>query len=253
MMNAQEIFNHYSHILDKLIGDFNYFKAYFQDPFFMDEDVNKYDLEEYNYTCDLKIACGATRCCLVDNNYPYVVKLNLSESDNISDSCEDEINFYRAAKEWKCQQYLTEVQFLGVYTKEIFFYDIMDIYHKMNYESYFDEDKFNNELQEMIDTENVKRKKIVIQIPLYGYARAEHYSFYGLENVIIRGASPLCERNDNVGRAFVRDWGEEGFETLSNFLSEYNINDLHVGNIGCVNGKIVLIDFGGFHEGNSDY
>ena len=39
-MNKKEVFNHYSEILDELISNFNFFKTYFQDPFFIDEEVN---------------------------------------------------------------------------------------------------------------------------------------------------------------------------------------------------------------------
>ena len=124
----------------------------------------------------------------------------------------------------------------------------------MNYDAYFDEEKFNNELQEMIDEDNsIKRKKITIRIPLYGYARAEHYHIHSIPKVAVNFASPLCERNENIGRAFIRDWGENNFELFSEFLEEHRINDLHAGNIGCVNGKMVLIDFSGFHDGDSDY
>ena len=253
-MDKKEVFNHYSEILDELISNFNFFKTYFQDPFFIDEEVNVEDYPSYDFPCDLKIATGASRCCVVDRDYPYVVKMNLSETENRSDACEDEVSFYQAAKHWNCEQYLTEVEYLGVYTKEIYFYDVADINYNMNYDAYFDEEKFNDELQEMIDEDNsIKRKKITIRIPLYGYAQAEHYPIHPIPRVAVNFASPLCERNENGGRAFIRDWGEDNFELFSKFLEEHRINDLHVGNIGRINGKMVLIDFGGYHDGESDY
>ena len=254
MMDKKEVFNHYSEILDELISNFNFFKTYFQDPFFIDEEVNVEDYPSYDFPCDLKIATGASRCCVVDRDYPYVVKMNLSETENRSDACEDEVSFYQAAKHWNCAQYLTEVEYLGIYTKEIYFYDVADINYNMSYNAYFDEEKFNNELQEMIDEDNsIKRKKITIRIPLYGYAQAEYYPIHSVPKVAVNFASPLCEKNENVGRAFLRDWGEDNFELFSEFLEEHRINDLHAGNVGCVNGKIVLIDFGGYHNGDSDY
>ena len=94
-MNKKEVFNHYSKILDELISNFNFFKTYFQDPFFIDEEVNVEDYPDYDFPCDLKIATGATRCCVVDRDYPYVVKMNLSETENRSDACEDEVSFYQ--------------------------------------------------------------------------------------------------------------------------------------------------------------
>ena len=42
-MNKKEVFNHYSEILDELISNFNFFKTYFHDPFFIDEEVNVED------------------------------------------------------------------------------------------------------------------------------------------------------------------------------------------------------------------
>ena len=158
-MNKKEVFNHYSKILDELISNFNFFKTYFQDPFFIDEEVNVEDYPNYNFPCDLKISTGATRCCVVDRDYPYVVKMNLSDTENRSDACEDEVSFYQAAKHWDCEQYLTEVEYLGNYTKEIYFYDVADINYNMSYDAYFDEEKFNNELQENSETCEAKEEE----------------------------------------------------------------------------------------------
>lgn len=252
MMNTNEVFNHYSRILDDLISDFNFFKAFFQEPYYLDEVI---DSDDYNYDfpCNIKIACGATRCCIVDKDYPYVVKMNLAETDNLSDACEDEISIYSAAVEFGCQNYLTEARYLGEYVKEIFFYSIRDINYNMDYEAYLDEEKFNDNLQEMVDEADVKRKKITIHIPLYGYRRADNYSILGnIPKKEISTASPLCQRNENIGYAFARDWGVEEYDIFSRFLSEYNVNDLHCGNIGGIDGRIVLIDFGGFHDGEED-
>ena len=40
----------------------------------------------------------------------------------------------------------------------------------------------------------------------------------------------------------------EKFEALSNFLEDAGVNDLHSGNIGYINDRVVFIDYSGFHR-----
>lgn len=43
-------------------------------------------------------------------------------------------------------------------------------------------------------------------------------------------------------------FGDEVFQKFMKFIDEYQINDLHSGNIGYINGVPVLIDYSGFNE-----
>jgi hypothetical protein len=47
---------------------------------------------------------------------------------------------------------------------------------------------------------------------------------------------------------FLNYWGEEVLRELGNFLFDYDINDLHCGNIGYRNGAPVLIDYSSFNH-----
>jgi hypothetical protein len=47
---------------------------------------------------------------------------------------------------------------------------------------------------------------------------------------------------------FVREYGEEEFLSLSKFLNEFEIDDLHDGNLGYIHGKPVIIDYASFRD-----
>ena len=86
-MNREEVFKHYSHILDTLIDDTLFYKYFFQNPFCLNDDI---------YGCFNKpwnIHFGATRACVEDETYPYVIKTNLQDFT----ACEDEEEAYRDA------------------------------------------------------------------------------------------------------------------------------------------------------------
>ena len=103
-----------------------------------------------------------------------------------------------------------------------------------------------------------EKEKITISIPLYAYERAEPLSYFSAsreETTMAHSVyknSPLIMRTDWIGVHFIKEYGEEEYCRLSDFLVEHRINDLHCGNIGEICGKMVLIDYAGYHE-SSDY
>ena len=60
--------------------------------------------------------------------------------------------------------------------------------------------------------------------------------------------SPMRERNLAVAIDFIREYGQEAYVALSDFMYEENINDLHCGNVGDIDGRMVFIDYSGYHS-----
>ena len=60
-------------------------------------------------------------------------------------------------------------------------------------------------------------------------------------------SSPLSERYPSIGARFVRLYGEEEFNRLSEFLEWEEVNDLHNGNVAEWNGGFVIVDYAGYH------
>ena len=101
-MNKHEVYNHYSDIIDNMLYHSLFFCTYFQAP-----DAE----EDFFGACDdpampenLSIRFGATRGCIVDEDYDYVVKFDV-ENDVYGSACERELDLYQAAKYDHLEQY----------------------------------------------------------------------------------------------------------------------------------------------------
>lgn len=254
-MNKKMIFNHYANILDDLIEEYDFFKYYFQNPFSLDEDVYYGDFSEALFSKNhLNICCGATRNCLIDEWFDWVVKFNNPE-DYESGSCEDEVNIYAIAKANGMEKYFAEPIYLGEYTKEIYFYNYNTLEYNMERYCMFDEVSFYKEYQKAAEKYGMEKKEITIRIPLYAFPRAERYDFYKdqkedphLKEVVSKSNSPLNERSTVIGYAFAAKYGEEEFIKFSSFLEAEKINDIHTGNIMMRNGDFILTDYAGYND-----
>ena len=251
-MKATMIFNHYKNILDELLSESNFFKYYFQAPTSLEEDIYWEDWEEECHTLfdnSISIRFGATRGCFIDDTYDYVVKFDLDEAQE-NGSCSDEILIYDAAAQNGLEKFFAQPIYLGTYTKKIKFYTYSDLYDYFECPEFFDETFFCKKLQSMIEEYNMEKEEITISIPLYAYPRAERYNFghHSDEEVSSFRAthsdvSPLLERSTSVGIAFVKEYGEEVFEKLSEFLLDHKVNDLHSGNVMSYQNHLILTDY----------
>lgn len=247
-----KIFNHFSDILDEMIDEFDFFKAYFQNPISLEEDVGYEEETSFFRKNNLTIHFGATRGCLIDKNYDYVIKFDLDECEH--GSCDDEVNIYQEAKNENLEQYLLEPLFLGIYTKKIRYYNYTDILDKLDM-SYFSE-TFSEDVNSHLEAGDYVKEEIVIRIPLYAYPRAERYNFkrvdkssYEISNFITSHPfSPLVTSNPSVGLELVAFYGEEEFNRLSAFFKKRNIDDFHAGNLMLRNNKLYFSDYCGFTE-----
>lgn len=254
-MNKNEIFAHFSSILDTMLDTSLYFDTFFQRPFSLPEDIEG-SIDDEAVPENLSIHFGASRGCIVDNAYDYVVKFDVEE-DNEGCVCEREYHIYQHAKEMGVADYFAESIYLGTYVKKIMFYDCSSVnYYVDNY--YYDPECYEKSFMEHED-EFGSIHEIVISIPLYAYPKAKHHypSCVGNDEEICKTAarkimSPLRE-NLSVAIEFIHEYGEEAYHTITDFLYNENVNDIHFGNVGNIGDRYVIIDYAGYHCGDSYY
>lgn len=227
-------FAFYSQIIDKMIDEKNYWRYYFLSPYCMD-----YGWEMDNYT---RFNCGATRGCLISDSCDEVVKFAFDNGDE----CAKEAKIYRAAQTMKLDKYFVPCRFVGYYERDVYVAEDADaIMAQTNYSE--DSDVWDN-----IEEENMVLRHIYL--PLYAYTRIDDEDFENCrsdvsaeERIFVKDThSPLAERSFAVAAAFLHECGKEEFYSLSDFCSEYKINDLHRGNVGYLDGHIVILDYAGY-------
>ncbi len=153
----------------------------------------------------LHIACGAFRGCLIDDTCEYVVKFDLQPSVF---HCLHECENYKLAEKASCSQFFAQPYQLGTYTAKN------------------------------------------IRLPLYAYPRARtssihhHYIRSGRRSYL-RSVPSCLNTYVDIANNFYEDYGREAYERLSNFLATNKIDDIHFGNVGYINNKIVIIDYAG--------
>lgn len=246
-MNKQEIFNHFSVIIDEMLENSLFFDTYFQRPFSFESTIDGSDYDEL--PANLLISSGATRTCLIDQDYDWVIKFD-TEEDAFGSACKRELEIYQAAKAYALDRYFAEAIYLGTYTRTFNFYDICNIERYIEFYDY-DPKTFEKEFMENEEKFGFIQP-ITVSIPLYAYRKAEAYdcgpvdaSNRALANKV---ASPLRSRNIAVATAFIREYGMKEYEAFSQFGLEWDINDLHCGNIGEVDGHFAIIDYSGYHS-----
>ena len=149
-MDKSEIFAHYSAIIDNILDNSMFFETYFQNPFFLESNI--YGEEHDELPSNISICDGATRSCIIDNNYDYVVKFDINE-DNYGSVCEREAQIYLNAIACSLEQYFNEIVYIGCYTKTIQFYNYWDIEQFCDFYGY-DPETFDNEIMEHEDDNN---------------------------------------------------------------------------------------------------
>lgn len=251
-MDKRAIFEHYSHVIDQMIDNSMFWATYFERPYSLEDSACGSDCDNvlmYNIT----FSCGATRACIIDENLDWVVKFDIEE-DAEGSCCEREVRIFEQAEAYNLGKFFAQPVFLGYYNRSYFFYDVNDIEEKMDW-SYYDETEFEQNLRKIEDTLTIKN--ITVHIPLFAYPRADYCNFPFLSKEeckqFSRSNSPLVERNVIVGAAFANEYGFDEYNRLTNFCLQQHINDLHTGNVGTINGHVVLIDYSGYHDCYSTY
>ena len=250
-MNKSAVMSHFSAILDNMLDNSLYFDVFFQQPVSA-SDIGG-SIDDISVPENINIYFGATRGCIVDDNYDYVIKFDVDEDNDGGSCCAREYGIYERAKARGFGQYFTEVEYLGSYTKTIMFYDFNDITRHFDFDYYYD--GFDEEFAKYEDYFG-DIHPVTISIPLYAYRKASWHSSkprpMGAPDylkLVKKITSPMRDKNISVAVEFVYEYGEEAYAELTDFMYEENINDLHGGNIGDVDGHMVFIDFSGYHKG----
>lgn len=234
-MDKKAVFEHYCKLLDDMRAESLAFQNFL---FYTNTD------EEYWEIGNAEVNCGATRAALIDHGYPYIVKWDIDHDEWGDNSCEREVAVYNEAKRCGLQKYFTEAVYLGEYKRKIRSYNL-------EYEYYTGMD--NEDYLETAKRCECEEEEFEISISLYGYEYAEcgvHTKEEGTPDqrmVLRKYKSPLTERSMTVGMNFLVNYGVEVFEKLTDFCLSFDINDLHNGNVGYINGNIVIVDFGSYH------
>lgn len=251
-MNKNEVFTHFSSILDNMLYHSLFFCTYFQNPDSEEDFYGSYD--DPAMPDNLKIKFGATRGCIIDDNYDYVVKFDV-EADAFGFACEREKELYGCAQANFLDQYFAPCIYLGKYVKTIQFYDYFDITRNLNWCGYNWQEYEEDFMREEEKFGNIH--EITISIPLYAYPKARPHALMGImgssdENEYMHKAqkitSPMRDSNLAVAIDFIRQYGEEEYQRLTDFLYEKDINDLHLSNFGDIDGHYVCLDYSGYHD-----
>lgn len=249
-MNKSAVMSHFSAILDNMLDNSLYFDVFFQQPVSANDISGSID--DIALPENLNIYFGATRGCIVDDNYDYVVKFDVDEDNDGGSCCARECKIYEKAKARNLDRYFVEAEYLGSYTKTIMFYDFNDITRYYDFDYYYCEE-FDDDFVRYEDSFGTIHP-VTISIPLYAYRKANYYhdepgDMSNYVQMAKRITSPMRDKNLGVAVSFVRNYGEEAYEVLTDFMYEEGINDLHGGNIGKVDNRMVFIDFSGYHKG----
>ena len=244
-MKKNEIFEHYSHILDRMIENSTFFPYYFQYPQSTD------DIFGSNDGCmadNINIYFGAERGCIVDFNYDYVVKFDLVDTIRGFSACQKEIEIYEVACAEHYEHFFAQPTYIGTYRKEIVGCPhivcdefIPEWFTRRDFEAKF---MANDEVLFEHNT------KLTIQIPLYAYPFAQCYtstqSSEEIREIAFASSSPLADNNIDIAMSFIEEYGVEEYYDFSNFLNENGINDIHFANCGRIDGALCITDYAGF-------
>ena len=239
------IYEHFAAIVDKLMEE-SYFKYDFQTPWGLEDDIEISDTISIKY--------GAERGCIIDRDFPYVVKFDLyiDRENDIGTFCKKEIDAYEVARRANFSNYLVECGLLGVYHTNFDFFDANEL------ESYFGArfeyaDKCQLE-QAMCECE--EKVPLRIYLPLYFYEKIDagfipnkEYSKNVKTISTSYRQSPLIGRNARIGYEFVKEYGRQEYIEFSRFLSVIGAEDIHADNVGYKNGQLRILDWAGYPLG----
>lgn len=246
-MDKNEVLDHYRTILDEMIDNSDFFASYLQRPQYLPNDI----LDINGLRDNVSFHTGASRACIVDDDYEWCVKFDIEE-DWLGSCCKREVKIYQAATEEGLENSFAEAIYLGDYCRTYDFYDVdkvecfTDLYSGDIEEFYAAFESNRESLGEMCPVE--------VRLPLYAFRRASVKSYYcgritDEERQLIKSChSPLWERNQGIAIEFLRDYGFEQYQQLSKFLTRHKVNDVHINNAGWIDGRIVLIDYAGYHD-----
>ena len=244
MSGNREVFEHFKSVLDDMIHNHPFWAFYFQNPYSLDCDTMA--------GSNVEMHCGASRGCLIDSNYEWVVKWNLTDSGYDENYCEIESEIYENAVAAGLGESFAAVQYAGTYRTKVRTWTQSSIFDVDDGDWYFDgtDEDFLNFINRYGFTDD-DMEEVEIEVPLWQAVKAQtafnmDYSEAD-EEYASQHQSPLSERSTEIGGMFVADYGADWYDALTHFLNEWNVNDIHFGNIGFMSKRVILIDYAGYH------
>jgi len=242
---------HFISILDQMIENNQFFAFYFQSPFSL-EDIE--DMHwDYNIPRNISFYSGVSRGVISDSEWDEVIKFDLDSYYAEVSPCAAETTVYQAAVNARLDRCFTRARFIGTYVKTVKAYPV-SLFEGCDDENLdLTEEDFIDKVKELGFDEGDMRE-VTIRLPLYAYEKANNVGWTCPEYEDEEGEiahsydSPLVERAEEVAASFVHEYGEELYAELSSFLREWDVNDLHCGNVGWIGKRFVLIDYAGYHE-----
>ena len=197
---------------------------------------------------NMEIWCGISRACIVDSDWDFVVKFTYLE-DARGDACERECSAYENAVDSGLEKYFAKPKYIGRYEWRGEGYSAREIFRELNID--FDGD--DEDILENIKEEEFQKKEIFICLYLYEYPKVKTKSLYytpskEIETKVKRSGSSFARTNTIVAAYFVEKYGYEEFMKIADFLEWNEINDLHSGNIGYVEDRVIFIDYAGYYD-----
>ena len=160
-----DLYEHFSHKLHELFETSSFFRAYMTAPegYCALDDID-------NEVENLHVYSGATRCCLIDDEYDdWVVKFDTCVYDD-DPACERECCIYDAAKMCGLDQYFCAIKPIGTFTHTFYSFPAKYI-NDMSAEVYTDDD-FYSYIENFPETENTP---YTVSFQLYACQRAEQH------------------------------------------------------------------------------
>lgn len=209
--------------IDEII---NVVGSFFEKNSFEDFNDNTYkELEDYfyQYLSDQKyvIFCGVTKFVIVPKYINFVVKIPFFDANGI-DHCKLEANNSFQIEEAELDEYIAKSCFYKEYNRIPFYVQekaecdycsIDDEMAEIYYSSY--EEEFD-EYGDFLDY------------------------FYNLSD------------KEKIFPYMSYYWGSAVYKMM-NLIDSLQINDLHSGNVGFINGNLVLIDYSGYHTDSQNF
>ena len=192
----------------------NYLKAY-TDEQYLRSYIHGFIKSHQGY----EIHTGATRICVYHKDWDFVLKFD--EEYKSTAYCALEFYHYEMAKKYNVQRVLLPIEKIAVFDNGL------KIYRQAKFTAgWHDLDRKDNQsLRQAF--EQTRRSKTFRKI-----SKGMHHDTHDYW---------IARTTQLYGKKFMR--------SLEDWIKEYEINDLHTGNIGMLNGRPVLLDYAGYRGG----
>ena len=200
----------------------SYYDFYSDDQMEEDLDICLDELNDYsrdNFNSKIIFRHGSFRVVIIDEDSDYVLKFSFSRSshcyeNNTYDDCQTEEETYQIAIDNGVENDFAEVISIGSFEHKFTKTPILFLAKKMKVDTF--NPNFNYDFEKFCNTNGINAEDI-LDIVTHSFA-CVFSSYY---------------RNDPA--SFIR---------LVNFIRDFNITDLHMENIGFVEDKPYIIDYG---------